>query len=131
MSQIEPGNIELDSVRDHDGAIIVCFNPPQTIYVKDYLGFSKEITHCVVAIFFPNFEVHEAYKSRYGDTIQAKFECHALDEYNKEVPINYIDDTDGKIKHKWETIDKQYLSLKDIVILRSEAEKIIEMALSF
>ena len=30
-----------------------------------------------------------------------------------------------------ETIDNQYLSLKNIVYLRSEVEKIIEMALSF
>ena len=131
MSQFEISHIKLDSIREHDGAIVVVFNPPQTICVKNYRGKKEELTHCHVAIFYPKFEVDEGYTCRSSEVIQATFECHELDEYNQVKPINYTDDTDGKIKHKWEAIDSQYLSLKEIVILRSEVQKIIEMALSF
>lgn len=134
MSQFETSDISyirLDSIREHDGAIAVVFDPPQTIYVENYWGKKEELKHCHVAILYPKFEVDEIYTRHSSEVIQAKFECHELDDYDKRKPINYIDKTDGKIKHKWKAIDSQYLSLKDIVILRSEAQKIIEMALSF
>ena len=131
MSENEPAKLDLNSLREHDGAITVCFNPPLNIYVKDYLGKTKELKQCVVAIFYPKYEVNESYTSRYGEVIWAKFDCRGLDEYNQEVPVNYYDKKNKRIEHEMEVIDESYLVLKDIIILRSEVQKIVEMALNY
>ena len=132
MKDEKLSRVDFNALRDkNENHIIVTFEPPLTILVNRFRRFppTQEIEHCASVTFHLDFECDSMYTDQNKNVIMATFESIKILEYNQEVPINYFDE-DGRLKHKWETIDNQHLSLIDIVVLPDEVTKIVNMAIS-